>query len=163
MSKVRLDKIARYRKDSMRAKKTIWDKTAIFLSVWRQKKKTNQRTKLSIYILDTIESESITRFKNRSSDRMMTSHWLVDVSDDRYTTIRSEMKISNRGQMPNLFSLWFFFVHGVLLFLYISQHEVLPLNVMQLHIFYLKINGSNSDYKWASPVSQCSQMYTTTL
>jgi hypothetical protein len=34
-------------------------------------KKTNQRTKLSIYILDTIESESTTRFKNRSSDRMM--------------------------------------------------------------------------------------------
>jgi hypothetical protein len=61
--------------------------------------------------------------------------------------IRSEMEISNRGQMPNLFLLCFFFVHGVLLFLYISQHEVLPLNVMQLHIFYLKINGSNSDYK----------------
>jgi hypothetical protein len=39
--------------DSMRAKKTSWDKTAIFLSVWRQEKKTNQRTKLSIYILDT--------------------------------------------------------------------------------------------------------------
>ena len=56
-------------------KKTSWDKTAIFLSVWRQKKqkKNNQRTKLSIYILDTIESESTTRFKNRSSDRMMTS------------------------------------------------------------------------------------------
>jgi hypothetical protein len=51
-------------------------------------KKTNQRTKLSIYILDTIESESTTRFKNRSSDCMMTSDWLVDVSDDRYTTTR---------------------------------------------------------------------------
>jgi hypothetical protein len=49
-------------------------------------KKNNQRTKLSIYILDTIESESTTRFKNRSSDRMMTSDWLVDVSDDCYTT-----------------------------------------------------------------------------
>jgi hypothetical protein len=49
----------------MRAKKTSWDKTAIFLSVWRQNKnKNNQRTKLSIYILDTIESESTTRFKN---------------------------------------------------------------------------------------------------
>jgi hypothetical protein len=60
---------------SMRAKKTSWDKTAIFLSVWRQKKKkkTHQRTKLSIYILDTIESESTTRFKNLSSDRMMMS------------------------------------------------------------------------------------------
>jgi hypothetical protein len=61
---------------TMRAKKTSWDKTAIFLSVWRQNKnknKNNQRTKLSIYILDTIESESTTRFKNRSSDRMMTS------------------------------------------------------------------------------------------
>jgi hypothetical protein len=44
----------------IRAKKTSWDKTAIFLSVWRQKKKTNQRTKLSIHILDTIESESTT-------------------------------------------------------------------------------------------------------
>jgi hypothetical protein len=33
-------------------------------------KKPNQRTKLSIYILDTIESESTTRFKNRSSDRI---------------------------------------------------------------------------------------------
>ena len=54
----------------------------IFLSVWRQKK----RTKLSIYILDTIESESTTRFKNRSSDRMMTFDWLVDVSDDWCTT-----------------------------------------------------------------------------
>jgi hypothetical protein len=32
-------------------------------------KKNNQRTKLSIYILDTIESESTTRFKNRSSDQ----------------------------------------------------------------------------------------------
>jgi hypothetical protein len=61
------------------------DKTARCLSVWGQKK-TNQRTKLSMYILDTIESESTTRFKNRSSDRMMTSDWLVDVSDDRYTT-----------------------------------------------------------------------------
>jgi hypothetical protein len=40
---------------SMRAKQTSYDKTAIFLSVWRQKKKTNQRTKLSIYILDTIK------------------------------------------------------------------------------------------------------------
>jgi hypothetical protein len=49
-------------------------------------KKPNQRTKLSIYILDTIESESTTRFKDRSSDPMMTSDWLVDVSDDRYTT-----------------------------------------------------------------------------
>jgi hypothetical protein len=59
---------------TMRAKKPSWDKTAIFLSVWRQNKnKNNQRTKLSIYILDTIESESTTRFKNRSSDRMMTS------------------------------------------------------------------------------------------
>ena len=46
-------------------KKPSWDKTAIFLSVWRQKK-TNQKTKLSIHILDTIESESTTKFKNRS-------------------------------------------------------------------------------------------------
>jgi GH43 family beta-xylosidase len=56
---------------SMSAKKTSWNKTAIFWSVWRQKK-TKIKTKLSIYILDTIESESTTRFKNRSLDRMMT-------------------------------------------------------------------------------------------
>ena len=77
------------------------DKTARCLSVWGQKKKAgiklqyfcqyrdrkkpNQRTKLN-NILDTIESESTTRFKNRSSDRMMTSDWLVDVSNDRCTT-----------------------------------------------------------------------------
>jgi hypothetical protein len=29
----------------MRANKTSWDKTAIFLSVWRQKKKENKTTK----------------------------------------------------------------------------------------------------------------------
>ena len=85
VSKVRLDKIARCL-SVWGQTKTSWDKTAIFLSVWRQKEKNNQRTKLSIYILDTIESDSTTRFKNRSSDRMMTSDWLVDVSDDRYTT-----------------------------------------------------------------------------
>ena len=81
------------------------DKTTRCLSLWGQKKpagiklqyfcqyedkktpqKNNQRTKLSIYILNTIESESTTRFKNRSSDRMMTSDWLVD---DRYTTINN--------------------------------------------------------------------------
>ena len=39
----------------------------------KQKNNNNQRTKLSIYILDTIESESTTRFKNRSTDRMMRS------------------------------------------------------------------------------------------
>jgi hypothetical protein len=99
---------------SMKAKKTSWDKTAIFLSVCRLSSNFNcsymARSSLtyipcfsvkfffqpiytsgapiivSIYILDTIESESITRFKNRSSDRMMTSDWLVDVSDDRCTT-----------------------------------------------------------------------------
>jgi hypothetical protein len=59
----------------------------IFVSMETKKKqKNNQRTKLCIYILDTIESETTTRFKNRSSDRMMTSDWLVDVSDDQYTT-----------------------------------------------------------------------------
>ena len=81
------------------------DKTTRCLSLWGQNKpagiklqyfcqhgdkkkniKKNQRTKLSIYILDTIESESTTRFKNRSSDRMMTFDRLVDVSDDRCTT-----------------------------------------------------------------------------
>ena len=69
----------------MRAKKKAGIKLQYFCQ-YRDRKKTNQRTKLSIYILDTIESESTTRFKNRSSDRMMTSDWLVDVSDDRCTT-----------------------------------------------------------------------------
>jgi hypothetical protein len=46
----------------------------ILTSIWQfWKKNNNQRTKLSIYILDTIESESTTRFNNRSSDHMMTS------------------------------------------------------------------------------------------
>jgi hypothetical protein len=53
---------------SMRAKKTNWDKTAIFLSVWTKKKKKQPKNKVK-----HIESESTTRFKNRSSDRMMTS------------------------------------------------------------------------------------------
>jgi hypothetical protein len=47
-------------------------------------------------VLDTIESESTTRFKNRSSDRMMTSDWLVDVSDDRYTTTGKAPYVSGR-------------------------------------------------------------------
>ena len=47
------------------------DKIDRCLSVWRQKKKTQNKTKLS---------------QNRSSDHMMTSDWLVDVSNDRYTT-----------------------------------------------------------------------------
>ena len=88
---------------TMRENKTSWDKTAIFLSVWRQKKTPNQRTKLSIYILDTIESESTTRFKNRSSDRMLTSDWLVDFSDDRYTTstLVSSTNKTNCHNKPN--------------------------------------------------------------
>ena len=53
-------------------KKTSWDKTAIFVSM-ETEKKPNQRTKLS---------------QNRPQGlRMMTSDGLVDVSDDRYTTI----------------------------------------------------------------------------
>jgi hypothetical protein len=59
---------------SMRAKKPAGIKLQYFCQ-YEDKKKTkqnNQRTKLS-NILDTIESESTTRFKNRSSDRMMTS------------------------------------------------------------------------------------------
>ena len=59
VSKVRLDKIA-----SMRAKKTpAGIKLQYFCQYGERKKPTNQRTKLSIYILDTIESESTTRFK----------------------------------------------------------------------------------------------------
>ena len=86
VSKVHLDKIARCL-SVWGQKKTSWDKTAIFWPVWRQKKN-NQRTKLSIYILNTIESESTTWFKYRSSDRMTMSDWLVDVSDDRCPTNR---------------------------------------------------------------------------
>ena len=71
---------------SMRAKKNSAGIKLQYFCQYGDRKKNNQRTKFSIYILDTIESESTTRFKNRSSDRMMTSDWLVDVSDDRYTT-----------------------------------------------------------------------------
>jgi hypothetical protein len=84
-------------------------------------KNNNQRTKLSIYILDTLESESTTRFKNRSSDRMMTSDWLVDVSDDRYTTNTDTIYIVtyillNWIQMYNMYKfifLGFIFVFNV--------------------------------------------------
>ena len=89
VSKVRLDKTARCL--------SVWGQTkpvGIKLQYFcqygdKKKRKQNnqrQRRKLSIYMLDTIESESTTRFKNRSSDRMMTSDWLIDISDDRYTT-----------------------------------------------------------------------------
>jgi hypothetical protein len=71
---------------SMRAKKNPAGIKLQYFCQYGDRKKTNQRTKLTIYMLDTIESESTTRFKNRSSDRMMTSDWLLDVSDDRYTT-----------------------------------------------------------------------------
>ena len=65
-------------------KKPSWDKTARFLSVWRQKK--NPKNKVKHIYFRHQESESTTKFKNRSSDRTMTSDWLVDVSDDRCTT-----------------------------------------------------------------------------
>jgi hypothetical protein len=55
---------------TMRAKKPAGIKLQHFC---QYEDKNNQRTKLSIYILDTIESKSTTRFKNRSSDRIMTS------------------------------------------------------------------------------------------
>ena len=83
--KVRLDKIARCLTVWGQKKNPAGIKLQFFVSM-ETEKKTNQRTKLSIYILDTIESESTTRFKNRSSDGMMRSDWLVDVSDDRYIT-----------------------------------------------------------------------------
>jgi hypothetical protein len=70
-------------------KKPAGIKLQYFCQYGDKKKITNQRTKLiSIYILDTIESESTIGFKNRSSDRKMTSDCLVDVSDDRCTTNR---------------------------------------------------------------------------
>ena len=84
VSKVRLDKTARCL-SVWGQKKPSWDKTAIFLSVWRPKNAKTTKVTYN-YILDTIESESTTRSKNRSSDHMMTSDWLVDVSDDRCTT-----------------------------------------------------------------------------
>jgi hypothetical protein len=58
---------------SMRAKKKQAGIKLQYFCQYGNRKKNNQRTKLSIYILDTIESESTIRFKNRSSDRMMTS------------------------------------------------------------------------------------------
>ena len=86
-----------------RVSKVHLDKIARCLSVWGQKnpagiklqyfcqygdrKKNQPKNKAKhIYFRHYIESESTTRFKNRSSDRMMTSDWLIDVSDDRYTT-----------------------------------------------------------------------------
>jgi hypothetical protein len=51
----------------------------IFVSM-ETEKKNNQRTKLSIYILDTIESESTTRFKNRSSDLPGIVHFISGVT-----------------------------------------------------------------------------------
>ena len=56
----------------MRAKKKKAGIKLQYFCQYRDRKKTNQRTKLN-NILDTIEPESTTRFKNRSSDRMMTS------------------------------------------------------------------------------------------
>jgi hypothetical protein len=51
---------------SMRAKKTPAGikLKQYFCQYGDKKKNNNQRTKLSIYMLDTIESESTTRFKN---------------------------------------------------------------------------------------------------
>jgi hypothetical protein len=67
-----------------------WDKTARCLSVWGQK--IPQRIKLNIYIflplgigIDYI-----------SSDRIMVSDWLVDVSDDQCTTNAHVIKIINQ-------------------------------------------------------------------
>ena len=52
---------------SMRAKKNpAGIKLQYFCQYGDKQKNKNQRTKLRIYILDTIESESITKFKNRS-------------------------------------------------------------------------------------------------
>ena len=91
VSKVHLDKTARCLSVYYEGKKkTSWDKTAIFFSVWRQKKTTKQpKNKVKHiyfrYYRIRIVHKSTT-FKNRSSDRMMTSDWLVDVSDDRCTT-----------------------------------------------------------------------------
>ena len=69
MSKVGLDKTARYCQYEGK-KKTAGIKLQYFGQYGDKKK---QQPKLSRYILNTIESESTTRFKNRSSDRMMTS------------------------------------------------------------------------------------------
>jgi hypothetical protein len=62
--KVRLDKIARCL--TLRGQKKPAGIKLQYFCQYGDRKKNNQRTKLSIYILDTIESESTTRFKNRS-------------------------------------------------------------------------------------------------
>ena len=124
--KVRLDKIARCL--------TVWGQkkpAGIKLQYFCQygdRKKNNQRTKLSIYILDTIESESTTRFKNQSSDRMMTSDWLVDVSDDRYTTNTDTIYIVtyillNWIQMYNMYK--FIFLDFIFVFNVTFSYQVL--------------------------------------
>ena len=57
---------------SMRANKTSWDKTAIFLSVWRQKKNQPKNEIKHIYFKH-YRTELTTWFKNRSLDRMTMS------------------------------------------------------------------------------------------
>jgi hypothetical protein len=47
---------------SMRAKTTCWDKTAIFLSVWRHKKKRKKNKVKHIYIVHFISS--VTHMEN---------------------------------------------------------------------------------------------------
>ena len=57
---------------SMRAKKNSWDKTAIFLSVWRQKKNQPKNEIKHIYFKH-YRTESTTWSKNQSLDRMTMS------------------------------------------------------------------------------------------
>jgi hypothetical protein len=61
----------------MRAKKPAGIKLQYFCQ-YGDRKKNQPKNK--------VKPESTTMFKNRSSDRMMTSDSLVDVFDDRYTT-----------------------------------------------------------------------------
>ena len=97
VSKVRLDKITRCL-SVWGGKKTAGIKLQYFCQYGDRKKNQPKKKVKHIYILDTIESESTTRFKNRSSDRMMTSDWLVDVSDDRYTTSNTWYKMDYSGK-----------------------------------------------------------------
>ena len=96
--------------------KNTLDKIARCLSVWEQKKpagiklqyfcqygdrkKPNQRTKLSIYILNTIESESTTWIKNRSYDDV---RLISRCFDDRCTTNRYPGPVARSSLQSILF------------------------------------------------------------
>ena len=92
--------------------------------------KENPKNKVKHIYFRYYESESTTRFKNRSSDRTMTSDWLVYVSNDRCTTTNKAIfSLSQRWPLNTGWTVcWYHFsfipvlvfVHKILLFCYRS-------------------------------------------